>query len=672
MDKKQIIDLIQQKCSDKNNRIHNEKLYKFLNNNSDIKQFIIDDTIYIPDTYSEFERVYVFITNKDIKCSNPNCNNIINNIIHRKTCGNKECKIYGAASADSSAKRKRTNIQKYGVENPSQLDTVKEKKKTINLEKYGVENVFQHDDFKKISKQTCMDRYGVEYALQSDIIKEKIKETNLEKYGVESHNQNIVVKEKKKTTNLEKYGVEYYSQTNEYIHKVKQTCMDRYGVEHVLQSDIVKEKIKETNLEKYGVENVFQLKKIQLQIKKTNMEKYGVEYPIQNSDIKIKSFIKIKKTNLKKYGVENILQSEEIKEKIKQKNLEKYGVENPALKHILPENIIKMNDMNWLIEQNKTKTLTEIALELGVTPAAIAHKFKENNTKAKIHHTSFAQKQIYDYISSIYNGTIEQNNRSVISPLELDIYLPDKQIAIEYCGLYWHSEANGKNKNYHLNKLKLCNDKGIRLITIFEDEWLNHEDISKDRLKHILGISNKICYARQTHIREISTLEYKEYINNHHIQGYIAAGIKIGAYYNNQLVAIMALGKLRKSMGRNAIDGQYELLRFATSGNIPGIASKLFSYFIKQYKPIEVTSYCDLRWGTGNLYKQMGFELKHISSPNYWYMKNYLIREYRFKYRKDILVKEGHDPLLTEIQIMKNKGYDRIWDCGNSVWMWKS
>jgi hypothetical protein len=397
-------------------------------------------------------------------------------------------------------------------------------------------------------------------------------------------------------------------------------------------------------------------------------EKYGSIHALQNNDI----LIKAKESMIKKYGTDNINILPEIRDKIKQTNLERYGVEHLSQKHYDPDTLNKINDIEWIVEQNKTKSIQEIADELGIQHSTLYVRLRKHNITPIRHfdNTSKAQLEVYNYIQSIYSNLIEQNTRSIIPPLELDIWIPDKNIAIEYCGLYWHSELSGKDKKYHLNKMKLCNEKGIRLITIFEDEWINKQDICKERLKHILGISNTICYARQTSIREITNNEYINFINTYHIQGYVASPIKLGAWYNGDLIAVMAIGKRRKSMGTVSVSNSYELLRFASKGNIPGIASKLFTYFKKKYNPIEVTSYCDLRWGTGNLYKQIGFTYTHTSNPNYWYMKDYKKREYRFMYRKDILVKEGYDNTLTEFEIMKIKGYDRIWDCGNSVWIW--
>lgn len=62
------------------------------------------------------------------------------------------------------------------------------------------------------------------------------------------------------------------------------------------------------------------------------------------------------------------------------------------------------------------------------------------------------------------NNKIEylRKNKTIIKPLELDFYIPSENIAIEFNGIYWHSEITGqKNKNYHLNKTELCEKQGI-------------------------------------------------------------------------------------------------------------------------------------------------------------------------------------------------------------------
>lgn len=134
----------------------------------------------------------------------------------------------------------------------------------------------------------------------------------------------------------------------------------------------------------------------------------------------------------------------------------------------------------------------------------------------------------------------------------------------------------------------------------------------------------------------------------------------------------MSFGKLRRALGQKASDNSYELLRFCSAGNIPGIASKMFKYFTRKYKPAKIMSYCDLRWGTGDLYEKLGFKFAGKSAPNYWYTKDYTIREHRYSYRKSVLIDDGYDSTKSEWEIMFDRGYDRIWDCGNYKYIWKA
>jgi hypothetical protein len=266
---------------------------------------------------------------------------------------------------------------------------------------------------------------------------------------------------------------------------------------------------------------------------------------------------------------------------------------------------------------------------------------------------------------------LEKNIKNIISPFELDIYIPDKKIAIEYNGLYWHSELY-KSDNYHLNKTELCEKQGIQLIHIFEDEWLYKREIVESRLKNILGLTKERVFARKCEIKEVNNKESREFLNKNHIQGNVGSSLKIGLYYNNELVSIMTFGDLRRLMGKNKENDSYELLRFCNKldTTVIGGANKLLKYFIKTHKPKEIISYADRRWSQGNLYEKLDFTFIHNSKPNYYYiMKDK--REYRFKYRKDVLVREGYDKDKTERQIMKERGINRIYDCGNKKWLMK-
>lgn len=279
------------------------------------------------------------------------------------------------------------------------------------------------------------------------------------------------------------------------------------------------------------------------------------------------------------------------------------------------------------------------------------------------------EKEIYDYIVSL-GIEVEQSNRTVLEGKEIDIFLPKHRIGIECDGLRWHSELY-KDKNYHLDKTNKCKEKGIRLIHIFEDEWLNKKEIWKSMLSNILGISKEKIYARKCEISKVSSKDAREFLDKNHIQGYANSNENYGLFYNNELVSLMTFGKPRINLGGKKGDGNYELVRFCNkiNTNVIGGASKLFKRFIKEYNPNEVVSYSDKRWSIGNLYEVLGFKHSHDSKPNYFYVDNF-VRMNRFGFRKSMLVNEGFSKDKSEHEIMLERGIYRIYDCGTMVFKW--
>lgn len=289
------------------------------------------------------------------------------------------------------------------------------------------------------------------------------------------------------------------------------------------------------------------------------------------------------------------------------------------------------------------------------------------------HIISKKEEELYDFIcSTVGKENVIQHTRDVISPLELDIYIPSLSIAVEFDGIRWHSEEFEKSKTYHLDKTRMCEDKGIRLIHIFEDEWDFKKDIIKGMMTSKFNKNEKI-YARKCTIREITNREAKDFINKNHIQGYVNSKVSIGLFHENELCSVMTFGKERINLGRKGTEGCYEMLRFASRIGITvvGGASKMFSYFTGKYKPEHIVTYADLRFFDGHSYENLGFKFSHKSKPNYFYViRNH--RENRFKYRKDRLVSEGFDKNKTEHQIMFERGIYRIYDCGCNVYEWKN
>lgn len=289
-----------------------------------------------------------------------------------------------------------------------------------------------------------------------------------------------------------------------------------------------------------------------------------------------------------------------------------------------------------------------------------------------------------DYVSS-YEIEIEDFIRNEIPKInmttsyrkfkgikEIDLLFESKKLAIEFNGLYWHSDLY-KDKFYHLNKTKELNRLGYRLVHIFEDEWIEKKDICKSMILNFLNSSYTRIYARKCSVKEISHKQAKDFLNENHIQGSCVSKYRLGLFEKDKLVSVMTFGKNRLCLGARSKESEFELLRFCSlkHTNVIGGASKLFSHFINFKNPKKITSYCDKRWGSGTVYKILGFNIEKETDPNYFYVKGNK-RYGRFKFRKDILVKKGHDKNKTEREIMKDLGYNRIHDCGCMKFIWKS
>jgi hypothetical protein len=272
------------------------------------------------------------------------------------------------------------------------------------------------------------------------------------------------------------------------------------------------------------------------------------------------------------------------------------------------------------------------------------------------------EKEVLDFVKSLTNN-VEENTRKIIAPYELDIYIPEYNLAIEFNGNYWHSEAGGKDKAYHINKTNTCKDKGIQLLHIFEHQWLEKQEIFKSVIANKLGFSDKI-YARKCKVVELK--DCKEFLEINHLQGNCPSSIKLGLTYNSELVSVMTFGKPRFNKSY-----EYELIRFCNKLNtsVVGGASKLLKYFETKYKPRSIVSYANLQWSDGGLYNHLGFTQKEISTPNYWWIKSAetLTRYQCQKHKLKDLLGDKFNPKLSEKDNMENNGYSRLFDCGNTV-----
>lgn len=291
--------------------------------------------------------------------------------------------------------------------------------------------------------------------------------------------------------------------------------------------------------------------------------------------------------------------------------------------------------------------------------------------------TSVIEQQLHDFITSIVgNKHVIANDRSVLKGREIDVYIPHLNLGFEMDGLYWHAErASGRPIHDHNTKTKLAATQGVRLIHIFEDEWVKQPEITQNRIRHMLqSQSQHTVFARRTIIRGISSKEKNEFLKQHHIQGSDISGIRYGAFYEEQLIAVMTF--TTPNMSKGSSGQQYELNRFAvaTGWHVPGIASRLFTRFKRDHNPTSVLSYSDRRWCTGNVYKQLGFVFEGTTPPSYWYLTDsYATRVHRSSFMKHMLGDklDTFDPKKTEWENMIENNYDRIWDCGSTKWIWK-
>lgn len=292
---------------------------------------------------------------------------------------------------------------------------------------------------------------------------------------------------------------------------------------------------------------------------------------------------------------------------------------------------------------------------------------------------SNAENDIAEFCASILGEEkIIHRDRSVLKNRELDIYIPSKQMAIEYNGLIWHSDKFGKDKNYHLSKTEECKKLGIKLIQIFEDEYVNHKEIVLNKIAHIIGEQKKLpkIMARKCEIKEIKRDISKEFLDKYHIQGSGQGKVHLGAFYEGKIIAVMSFKE--ETNGSN----KWELTRFASDYHYicQGVGGKLFKYFIRNYIPIEIKSFADRRWTVDeehNIYIQLGFKFEYYTKPEYRYIDGIKCeRHHKFGFRKDALMKKYGDKYdlnigMTETEMTEKIGFHKIWDCGLIKYVWK-
>lgn len=415
-----------------------------------------------------------------------------------------------------------------------------------------------------------------------------------------------------------------------HVQNIKKSKLERFGDPNYNNHA----KRTQTNLEKYGVENQFQRADLFPQIQQLKVERYGsynniqknLKTRIQNSGSLAASYAQqhetYKQTCLKKYGVSNAAKITEIRQQIastlKETFVERYGVENYwALPDAKRSNGSKNSKANLqfkaLLDAEQIPYQTEFLL------GGKWFDFK-----------------VRDFLIEI-NPTATHNST---------------------WGIY---STEGLNKSYHRQKTVIATTNNYKCIHVFD--W-------DDQNKIVQMLTDKSqIYARDCVIRELSAMEAAEYLNKNHLQGYAKDKIRLGLFYEEHLVSLMTFGTPRYNKKY-----EYELVRYCTTANVTGGAEKLLSYFIKQFSPVSIISYCDLSKFTGRVYEKLNFKLVRKSSPSkHWYnmktkqhITDNLLRQRGF----DQLFKTNYGKGTSNEALMLEAGFVEVYDCGQATYVW--
>jgi hypothetical protein len=402
--------------------------------------------------------------------------------------------------------------------------------------------------------------------------------------------------------------------------------------------------------------------------KETLYKNYGVANPSLSADIVVRR----EHTNMEKHGVSSPFKRKDVQEKISRTMHERYGGTGRA-SAIIGDQITRTTRQN-VLNQISDDLYAEWRVDTSPhdwkgtheQPVALTHKCGRQHDEfvwcgARLfyplcktcHKSSRPAQKIIEFLEG-HGELVSVNDRSIIAPLELDIVIPSRKIAIEVNGLYWHGETRGKDRKYHLDKTTRAAEKGYQLIHLTDIDVVDRWPVVKSLLLSKLGKLPR-CHARQTQVRSVEKKVADEFLAQHHLQGVCRSSTRLGLYMEDKLVALMTFGKSRYDKKHD-----YELLRFASSVQVVGGASRLLSHFRRSHAG-SIVSYADRRWSLGNLYTKIGFSLVGATSPSYWYFKNKQLH-HRSMFQKHKL---SGDAALSEWQLMKQAGWDRLWDCGS-------
>lgn len=466
-----------------------------------------------------------------------------------------------------------------------------------------------------------------------------------------------------------KYGVRHHTQKGNWSDILGRSYKEKTGYSHWTQNPDWIESQKAKNLEEFGYEFNIQRPDVRQNIISTFIKNYGTSVPIAyNNNVKEKS----SKTKIKKYGSSHYKSSIEYKMGIAhsiidiellngERDNRHYKIRN------IPDSTLELisnkTDLEDFYNKNRKLTCAEIGKMLDISASYFMKALRNHGIEVNRSHTqSAAEREICEFLD-YHNIPYIQNTRRIISPKELDIYIPKFNFAIEYNGLYHHSDTN-RERRFHQKKSLECMENNILLLHIYEHQWNNFETSEKIKekiLRRCKQSSLDRVYARNCYIgTPLYTSDIKEVYNSSHLQGYKHCSVTYALYYENEIVACMGF----------KLDGTSVVLeRYATTMNVIGGFSKLLKAFIRDNKEKyeSIVTFANLDYSHGDIYKDSGFKLEYITPPNYIYFKGnkILSRQQAMKHKLPKLLGDKFDENKTEYENMIDNGYRRVFDSGS-------
>ena len=625
-------------------RKHYKRIYnRILNETEYLNKF---SKTGIPEEISLFERLYCILNDLSDR---PLCQYCKKEYVsrfsitlnsYRKWCG-PSCQ---ASDPECITKSKQTRKEIYGYENYHGVEKAKETRYKKNNGKW------HSDDYPAKVKSTKKEHFGDEnwqnIEKQKETIARKLKENpNIWKEREEKTKQTKIKNGKDPNwNNREKFKetLNGFSEERrkEILSKRRNFNNDHYGYDYTIQVPEFRNNKVSYYMENFGCRTIQQTEEFKNEMKKKNLEKIGLESYLQTDECRKQTFI-CRRTQLYNYFIDN-------------------QFDEPMF---TLDEFIHSDKLNDIFSFKCRKCGKIFTSTLGI--AKCVHKrcpecYPEYSKSHK-------QAAVTDFIRSLSSNEFLTNTKRIIKPYELDIYIQNNNLAIEFDGLFWHSSESGKSSSYHLDKYTKCKEKNIKLIHIFEDEW----DFKSDIVKSILtkNISNNKIYISnlQYTISQISEKDERDFMMKNNIFDYTVSSISFGIYVNDNIISVMSFNKMKDK-------NEYSIIRFCnkTFINIQDSFSILLSHFERIYHPSKISMYVDKRYFSGRSLSSLGFiEFKHtkpkmnifnkltLERININTFKQHLISDESLKYDKD---KTLYDNII-------GNNLNTIYDCGGILYL---